>query len=36
MPQQQWQDALPNAAETDNDETAGKGDVLLVEHGGRG
>jgi hypothetical protein len=36
MPQHQREDALPDAAETDDDEAAGKGDVLLVEHGGRG
>src|SRR5205807_3121601 len=32
--QQQRQDALADAAEPDNDETAGKGCVFLVEHEG--
>jgi hypothetical protein len=36
MPQQQRQDALPDAAEADDDKAAGEGDVLLVEHGSRG
>ena len=36
MSQQQRQDALPYAAEADDDEAAGKSDVLLVEHGSRG
>ena len=36
MAQQQRQDALPDAAEADDDETAGEGDVLLIEHGRRG
>src|SRR5437764_294398 len=36
MPQQQRQDPLAYAAETDDDETAWECDVLLVEHGGRG
>ena len=36
MAQQQRQDALADAAEADDDEAAGEGDVLLVEHGSRG
>ena len=35
MAQQQRQNALSDAAEADDNETACEGDVLLVEHGGQ-
>ena len=35
MAQQQRQDTLADAAKADDNETAGEGDVLLFEHGGR-
>jgi hypothetical protein len=34
MAQQQGQDALADAAKADDQETAGKGSVLFIEHDG--